>query len=113
MRERGEGSSVLLITAGFGLWSLAFVLLYSFQAVGCRLGWQELEVMGDVTLQRVVLIGLFAGGIATHLLLWRKLRRLETMTARAEEGFEIGEHTSELQSRENLVCRLLLEKKKA
>src|SRR5690606_42099372 len=25
---------------------------------------------------------------------------------------EIGEHTSELQSRENLVCRLLLEKKK-
>src|SRR5690606_41764447 len=26
-------------------------------------------------------------------------------------GAEIGEHTSELQSRENLVCRLLLEKK--
>src|SRR5690606_40491069 len=26
--------------------------------------------------------------------------------------FEIGKHTSELQSRENLVCRLLLEKKK-
>src|SRR5690606_41995719 len=29
-----------------------------------------------------------------------------------EGGVEIGEHTSELQSRENLVCRLLLEKKK-
>src|SRR5436309_1624478 len=28
------------------------------------------------------------------------------------EKEEIGEHTSELQSRENLVCRLLLEKKK-
>src|SRR5690606_23491234 len=28
-------------------------------------------------------------------------------------GREIGKHTSELQSRENLVCRLLLEKKKA
>src|SRR5690606_30562840 len=26
--------------------------------------------------------------------------------------YKIGEHTSELQSRENLVCRLLLEKKK-
>src|SRR5436309_12607634 len=26
---------------------------------------------------------------------------------------EIGRHTSELQSRENLVCRLLLEKKKS
>src|SRR5690606_41705623 len=28
------------------------------------------------------------------------------------EGFRSEEHTSELQSRENLVCRLLLEKKK-
>jgi hypothetical protein len=87
MRERGEGRSVLLITAGFGLWSLAFVLLYSFQAVGCRLGWQEFEVMGAVTLQRAVLVGLFAGGIAAHLLLWRLLRWRETKTASAEEGF--------------------------
>src|SRR5690606_17865004 len=34
---------------------------------------------------------------------------------RAEQGLELvrsEEHTSELQSRENLVCRLLLEKKK-
>src|SRR5690606_24565094 len=32
----------------------------------------------------------------------------------SSEGFELRseEHTSELQSRENLVCRLLLEKKK-
>src|SRR5690606_41920347 len=29
-----------------------------------------------------------------------------------EVVLEIGKHTSELQSRENLVCRLLLEKKK-
>src|SRR5690606_39358152 len=29
-----------------------------------------------------------------------------------ETGFRSEEHTSELQSRENLVCRLLLEKKK-
>src|SRR5690606_41731016 len=29
------------------------------------------------------------------------------------EGLRSEEHTSELQSRENLVCRLLLEKKKA
>src|SRR5690606_40927749 len=36
-------------------------------------------------------------------------------TARCEPDCETGrseEHTSELQSRENLVCRLLLEKKK-
>src|SRR3712207_8260389 len=31
---------------------------------------------------------------------------------RAGELLEIGEHTSELQSRQYLVCRLLLEKKK-
>src|SRR3712207_8901514 len=30
---------------------------------------------------------------------------------RGREGPEIGEHTSELQSRQYLVCRLLLEKK--
>src|SRR5690606_40692584 len=32
--------------------------------------------------------------------------------ARGEAGKRSEEHTSELQSRENLVCRLLLEKKK-
>src|SRR5690606_40739821 len=36
----------------------------------------------------------------------RPLRRASTTSYRSEE------HTSELQSRENLVCRLLLEKKK-
>src|SRR3712207_7099687 len=30
----------------------------------------------------------------------------------ADEGIQIGRHTSELQSRQYLVCRLLLEKKK-
>src|SRR3712207_8956955 len=38
---------------------------------------------------------------------WSRLRRLPVLTrARSEE------HTSELQSRQYLVCRLLLEKKK-
>src|SRR5205085_7765498 len=32
--------------------------------------------------------------------------------ARAATGFRSEEHTSELQSQSNLVCRLLLEKKK-
>src|SRR5436309_9899384 len=36
----------------------------------------------------------------------------EDAVARFAEHQEIGRHTSELQSRENLVCRLLLEKKK-
>src|SRR3712207_7218037 len=33
-------------------------------------------------------------------------------TARGRRSSEIGKHTSELQSRQYLVCRLLLEKKK-
>src|SRR5690606_41037176 len=37
----------------------------------------------------------------------RKASQVSTTSARRSE-----EHTSELQSRENLVCRLLLEKKK-
>src|SRR5690606_41840101 len=36
----------------------------------------------------------------------------KTIRSVAEEKFRSEEHTSELQSRENLVCRLLLEKKK-
>src|SRR3712207_8654563 len=35
----------------------------------------------------------------------------ETKTYGRDEVVEIGEHTSELQSRQYLVCRLLLEKK--
>src|SRR5436309_12293397 len=44
--------------------------------------------------------------VEEHLLLGSYLRRARSRRARSEE------HTSELQSRENLVCRLLLEKKK-
>src|SRR5690606_41312854 len=39
------------------------------------------------------------------------MQRFEALLARREAG-RSEEHTSELQSRENLVCRLLLEKKK-
>src|SRR5207302_9735705 len=42
-----------------------------------------------------------------------RLARLRSHEQRASErGARSEEHTSELQSRENLVCRLLLEKKK-
>src|SRR5690606_41752515 len=37
---------------------------------------------------------------------------VDRMAAGAESHLRSEEHTSELQSRENLVCRLLLEKKK-
>src|SRR5690606_40995435 len=40
------------------------------------------------------------------------VRMPASRAARATTGARSEEHTSELQSRENLVCRLLLEKKK-
>src|SRR5207302_11003281 len=48
-------------------------------------------------------------------LLWSAPTRAQSRGKEIVVGLgaeQIGEHTSELQSRENLVCRLLLEKKK-
>jgi hypothetical protein len=64
-----------VLLAGFVLWSVAFVVLYGAQATGCRLGWQTMEIVGPVTLQRMVLVALFLGAVALHVLLYRLLRR--------------------------------------
>src|SRR5690606_24340994 len=61
---------------------------------------------GGVTGVLVCVVGLLAGLLVAA---WADRRRLEAVQAR---DAEIGRDTSELQSRENLVCRLLLEKKK-
>src|SRR3712207_8117218 len=42
----------------------------------------------------------------------RPIRRHDLVVARRDHGVRSEEHTSELQSRQYLVCRLLLEKKK-
>src|SRR2546427_7319729 len=42
----------------------------------------------------------------------RRLTRLKTKRAIIDRALRSEEHTSELQSQSNLVCRLLLEKKK-
>src|SRR2546427_5576665 len=52
-----------------------------------------------------------AGGRA-HVYQARWRRRLLRERRRARDGSRSEEHTSELQSQSNLVCRLLLEKKK-
>jgi hypothetical protein len=70
-----------MLLAGFVLWSIAFVVLYGAQATGCRLGWQTIEIVGPVTLQRMVLVALFLGAVALHVLLYLLLRR-----ASAPEG---------------------------
>src|SRR5690606_39472644 len=62
--------------------------------------------LGDTfedALQRVFGVAAEAGGIL--------LGKLARIAIGADGGLRSEEHTSELQSRENLVCRLLLEKK--
>lgn len=54
----------LWLVAGFTLWSAAFVALYGVLSVGCALGWHEIQGLMGMTLQRVVLLALFALSLA-------------------------------------------------
>jgi hypothetical protein len=71
---RREGAPVAVLLAGFVLWSAVFVLLYAVQATGCRLGWQTVEILGLVTVQRAVLVLLFLAAIPVHVALYWILR---------------------------------------
>ena len=64
----------LLLLSGFVLWSVAFVVLYAVQALGCRLAWHVVPLAGPIGLHRAVLIVIFAGFVALHLLLYWLLR---------------------------------------
>src|SRR3712207_7765827 len=63
-----------------------------------------LAAVGLLSVGIVFITWVAAHALATALLAWYIARRLA--------GFRSEEHTSELQSRQYLVCRLLLEKKK-
>src|SRR5207302_2338353 len=52
-----------------------------------------------------LIVAVFLGALYLYAGVWPPLVVVESSSMRSEE------HTSELQSRENLVCRLLLEKK--
>lgn len=65
----------LMLLSGFVLWSVAFVVLYAVQALGCRLAWDAIPLAGPIGLHRAVLVALFAGFVALHLLLYLLLRR--------------------------------------
>src|SRR5690606_41365790 len=76
---------------------------------GIALAWAALPVSAILELTAMALFALNMG--ATYLTAPEPLT-LEQATASHAPGARSEEHTSELQSRENLVCRLLLEKKK-
>src|SRR5688572_30978454 len=60
----------------------------------------------------VVVIGVGAGAVIALALLTRPAFGAVLLAAEVGLGIRSEEHTSELQSQSNLVCRLLLEKKK-
>src|SRR5690349_23709356 len=53
-----------------------------------------------------------ADRLATNVREWRERHLAAAVRGRIAERVRSEEHTSELQSRRDLVCRLLLEKKK-
>ncbi|MGQ7793175.1 hypothetical protein ACUN0C_12260 [Faunimonas sp. B44] len=72
---------LILLPAGFVVWSLAFIALYGLLSVGCELGWQGRHV-GPLSMLRVLLLGLWAAHLAA--LAW--LVRLCWRRVRAQEG---------------------------
>src|SRR5690625_6930359 len=95
-----RGRAVAFITMGLSVATVAGVP--AAELLGSALGWHSAYAL-------VALIGLTAG-----TMLWYLMPHMTEMKP-TNPLVELGrseEHTSELQSRGHLVCRLLLEKKK-
>src|SRR5690606_40376292 len=87
----GPAHRALLVSSAFGG---ALLIVVADLLARTLIGGAELPIG---------LLTSLVGGPFFFVLLWRQRRA---------SGGRSEEHTSELQSRENLVCRLLLEKKK-
>src|SRR5690606_35213023 len=115
-------------TRWFGHFMLATGCLLAFAiTIPLTFGWIHFVLKpGDPETYYALLFGFEAGSfslgsplafIAFHGLVWSSvlvtIGAVIMMKRRfTDGGLRSEEHTSELQSRENLVCRLLLEKKK-
>lgn len=74
MIARASPVDLALMLAGFAIWGLALNVLYGGLSVGCELGWQR-AALGPVSLQRAVLLGLWAALLVAHVGLIAWLRR--------------------------------------
>lgn len=70
-----NGRALLLLGAGFTIWAAAFVVLYALLSVGCRFGWDRMEVVSGLTVQRMQLVVLFLLHLAACVALVAALRR--------------------------------------
>ncbi len=63
--NRQDMRALILLIAGFTIWSAAFVLLYALQALGCAFGWGEWH--------RPILIAAYLASLVP--LVWLSLHR--------------------------------------
>ncbi len=72
-----RASGLILLPAGFVVWSVAFVALYGLLSVGCELGWQGRHI-GPLSVLRVLLLALWMVHLAALAwlirLCWRRVR---------------------------------------
>lgn len=81
MKGPRKGSRTLaLIGAGFAVWSAAFILLYGLQAIGCRIGWNTMEFMYGISIQRFVQVALYVSSLIASIVLycWLRVRAQDT-----------------------------------
>ncbi|MFN3550027.1 MAG: hypothetical protein ACK4U0_21290 [Mesorhizobium sp.] len=71
LREIGP---LAVLLCGFLLWSAAFLAIYGAQAIGCGLGWDAKILLGPLSVQRAVLLGLFALVLIGHAALALRLK---------------------------------------
>ena len=76
-----NGRGLLMLGAGFTLWAVAFVVLYAMLSVGCRFGWEAVELAPGLSLQRAQLVALFLVHLGIGVALALALRR------RSDRGF--------------------------
>lgn len=66
---------LLLPALGFLVWASAFVLLYAMLSVGCRFGWDGIDLVGGLTVQRGQLILILLAHLGLGVALVIHMRR--------------------------------------
>ncbi|TYR30681.1 hypothetical protein FY036_18405 [Mesorhizobium microcysteis] len=70
----GRNARLLLMAAGFTIWAVAFIALYGMLSVGCRFGWDRIDAVAGISVQRLQLLVLFAVHVAAGVALAVGLR---------------------------------------
>lgn len=84
MKRKNANIALLTIAAGFTIWAVAFAVIYSSQALGCRFGWHMMELGLTLTVQRVQLVVLTLAALALSAV---AVHRLKPDQAAGPAGF--------------------------